>query len=81
MDACIQKAMLCMQVPSITAVGPIVTEKQKNLSHWTVKYKVISDLSSKPDLEIINTNILSKMHDDHFKTVTAQAFLCFGLVT
>ena len=36
MDGCIQGVMLqCMQVPSITAVGPIVTEtltyKEKNL--------------------------------------------------
>ena len=29
MDDCIQEAMLkCMQVPSITAVGPIVTEER-----------------------------------------------------
>ena len=29
MDKCIQEAMLrCMQVPSISAVGPIVTEKR-----------------------------------------------------
>ena len=47
MDDCIQEAMLkCMQVPSITAVGPIATEKltstekkRKLESNWTIKYR------------------------------------------
>ena len=48
MDDSIQEAMLrCIHVPSITAVGPIVTEKlakqkKKNLtSQWTVKYVTV----------------------------------------
>ena len=40
MDDCIQGAMLrCMQVPSITAVGPIVTDK---LTKRKKKFKKIT---------------------------------------
>ena len=31
-----------------------------------------------PDLEIIKTNILSKIHDDHFKTVTSRVLTMFS---
>ena len=42
MDDCIQEVMLrCIHVPSITAVGPVVTETltEKHNSHCTVKYR------------------------------------------
>ena len=35
-----------------------------------MKYMVISD--QVPNLEIIKTNILSKIHDEHFKNVTSS---------
>ena len=47
MDDCIQETMLrCMQVPSITAVGPIVTEKLtklEKLKSMDRQTKVIQD--------------------------------------
>ena len=77
MDVCIQEVMLrCMQVPSITAVGPIITEKltkmEKNnqvTGPWNIGHKLPS---FKPDLEIIKTNLLSKIHDDYLKNVTSR---------
>ena len=68
MDDCIQKVMLiCMQVPSITAVGPIVAEKltlmEKNkvTGPWNIGHKWPS---FELELEITKSNyhiILSKM--------------------
>ena len=82
-DDCIQKAMLkCMQVWIITAVRPTVTEKltkmeklKKVTGSWNTGNKWPR---SKLNLEIIKTNILSKIHDDHFKNVTPRVLNRFS---
>ena len=82
-DDGIQEAMLrCMQVPSITTVGPTVTEKltyteklKKVIGPWNIGHKWPR---SKPDLEIIKTNILNKIHDDCFKNVTSRVLIRFS---
>ena len=73
----------CMQVPNITAVWPIVTEKltqmeklKKVIELWNIGIKWPS---SKPDLEFIKTNILIKMHDDHLKNVTSRVVVLEAL--
>ena len=48
-------------------------------SHSTMKYRSKWP-SSKPDLEIIKTKILSKIHDDHLKNVTSWMLTRFHLI-
>ena len=51
MDDCIQEVMLrCIHVPSITAVGPIVTEK-------LAKKKTKTNLTKSMDREICDSQI------------------------
>ena len=65
MNDCIQDIMLrCTHMPSITAVGPIVTEKLTQTEKEGRDVPVTLNLSiialREPDLEMIKANILTK---------------------